>query len=71
MSSNNKSSSSTQETFSTAHDVSAARTHVSVVWSLNSDNISDAAICAFLADLTTISQVMHQDLEQFDPNNLE
>ena len=70
VSSKNKGS---QESYSTAYGVSAANTDGSAVGSTDNNSISDAAICAFLADLTTNTntQVLNQDMDHIDPDDLE
>lgn len=60
-----------QETNSTAYGVSIASTSGSAAGSNNSDTISDAAICAFLVDLTTSTQALNQYMEHIDPDDLE
>jgi hypothetical protein len=60
-----------QESHSTAYGVSAA--DGSAASSNDKNSISDAAICAFLVDLTTNmrSQVINQDMDHIDPDDLE
>lgn len=48
-----------QESHPTAYGVSAASTGGSAASSTHNNTISDAAICAFLADLTTNTQVLN------------
>ena len=60
-----------QETHSTDYGVFAASTSSSVAGSNNSDTISDAAICAFFADLTTSTEVLNQDMDHIDLDDLE
>jgi hypothetical protein len=70
VSSKNKGS---QESHSAAYGVSAATTDGSAAGSTDNNSINDAAICAFLADLTsnTKSQVLNQDMDYIDPDDLE
>ncbi|PWA83924.1 ribonuclease H-like domain-containing protein [Artemisia annua] len=59
------------DTHSAAYGVSAASTSNSAAGSNNSDTMSDAAICAFLADITTGTQVLNQDTDHIDLDVLE
>lgn len=68
LSSKNKGS---QETSPIVYGVSAASTSSSAASSTDNKTISDAAICAFLADLTSSPQVLDQDMDHIDPDDLE
>nr|GEX61108.1 ribonuclease H-like domain, reverse transcriptase, RNA-dependent DNA polymerase [Tanacetum cinerariifolium] len=67
MSSSNKNPSSTNGAVNTAHGVFSASTQVNAANSINIDNLSDAVICAFLAN----PKLVHKDLEQIHPDDLE
>ncbi|GJX82579.1 ribonuclease H-like domain-containing protein [Tanacetum coccineum] len=72
-SSNNSNSStngaiSTTQAVNTANGVSAANTQVNAS---NIDNLSDAVICAFLASQPNNPQLVHEDLQQIHPDDLE
>ena len=71
MSSSNNSSSNTNEAVNTAHGVSTAGTQVITAVSTTLDNLSDVVIYAFLAGQSTSPQIMHEDLEQIHPDDLE
>ena len=72
VSSSNKNSGSHQEQHSAAGTfVPAVGSHVSAADSTNTNTISDAAICAYLAELTTSTSVMPQDLDELDPDDVE
>ncbi|GJV75250.1 hypothetical protein Tco_1506834 [Tanacetum coccineum] len=74
VSSSNKNYSSTNRAVSTARAVNtangvfAANTQVNAS---NIDNLSDAVICAFLASQPNNHQLVHEDLQQIHPNDLE
>nr|GEZ49575.1 putative ribonuclease H-like domain-containing protein [Tanacetum cinerariifolium] len=54
-----------------AHEVSTASSQVNTINASNSDNLSDAVICAFLASQPSSPQLVNEDLEQIYPDNLE
>ncbi|GJT32042.1 hypothetical protein Tco_0922461 [Tanacetum coccineum] len=62
---------STNEAVNTAHEVSTASTQVNAANSINIDNLSDAAICAFFASQPNSPQLVHEDLLQIHPNDME
>ncbi|GKE92347.1 hypothetical protein Tco_1573442, partial [Tanacetum coccineum] len=66
--SNINSNSSSNEANNTAFGVSAAHTQSNPT---SRDNLSDAVICAFLANQPNSPQLSQGDLEQIDPDNLE
>ncbi|GKG51836.1 hypothetical protein Tco_0544474, partial [Tanacetum coccineum] len=55
----------------TAHGVSTASTQVNATNSININNLSDAIICAFFASQLNSSQLVHEDLQQMYPNDIE
>nr|GEW65192.1 ribonuclease H-like domain-containing protein [Tanacetum cinerariifolium] len=55
----------------TANVVSTASTQVNVAFFMNIDNLSDAVICVFLASQPNSPQLVHEDLEQIHPDNIE
>nr|GEX53590.1 hypothetical protein [Tanacetum cinerariifolium] len=60
----------TTQAVNTAHRVSAASTQVDAAYS-NIDNLSDAIICLFFATQTNSHQLIHEDLEQIHPDDME
>ncbi|GJT06459.1 ribonuclease H-like domain-containing protein [Tanacetum coccineum] len=71
MSSSNNNTSSTNEVVKTTHGVSTASTQVNATNSTNIDNLSDAVICAFLASQPNSPQLVHEDLQQIHPDDIE
>ncbi|GJW73345.1 ribonuclease H-like domain-containing protein [Tanacetum coccineum] len=71
VSSSNNNTSSTNEAVNTAHEVSTASTQVNVANSTNIDNLSDAVICAFFASQPNSPQLVHEDLQQIHPDDME
>nr|GEV11400.1 ribonuclease H-like domain-containing protein [Tanacetum cinerariifolium] len=77
VSSLNNNSSSTIGTFNTAQAVNTANgvsttsTQVNVAFSTNIDNLSDAVICSFFASQPSNPQLVHEDLEQIHPYDME
>ncbi|GKD82749.1 hypothetical protein Tco_1349588, partial [Tanacetum coccineum] len=71
MSSSNNNTSSTNEAVNTTHEVSTASTQVNDANSTNIDNLNDAVICAFFASQPNSPQLVHEDLQQFHPNDME
>nr|GEU70746.1 hypothetical protein [Tanacetum cinerariifolium] len=65
------SNNSTNEAVNTAQGVFTASTQVNAANSLIIDNLSDAVICAFLASQPNSPQLVHEDLEQIYPDDLE
>nr|GEX14893.1 hypothetical protein [Tanacetum cinerariifolium] len=55
----------------TANGVSTANTQVNAAYSSNIDNLSDVVICAFLASQPNSPQLVHEDLEQSHPYDME
>nr|GEV76542.1 hypothetical protein [Tanacetum cinerariifolium] len=72
-SSNNNTSTQviTAQAVNTAHEVSTASTQVNVVYSTNIDNLSDVVIFSFFASQPNSPQLVHEDLEQIHPNDME
>ncbi|GJR55609.1 hypothetical protein Tco_1406130 [Tanacetum coccineum] len=54
-----------------AHGVSTASTQVNDAYSTNIDNLSDAVICAFFASQSNSPQLVHEDLQQIHPDDME
>ncbi|GKA79198.1 ribonuclease H-like domain-containing protein [Tanacetum coccineum] len=71
MSSSNNNTSSTNEAVNTAHGVSTASTQVNAANFTNIDNLSDAIICAFFASQPNSPQLVHEDLQQIHPDDME
>nr|GEV61999.1 hypothetical protein [Tanacetum cinerariifolium] len=61
----------TAQTVNTANGVSTARTQVNTAFSTNIDNLSDAVICSFFASQPSSPQLIHEDLEQIHPDDIE
>ncbi|GJR00142.1 putative ribonuclease H-like domain-containing protein [Tanacetum coccineum] len=75
-SSNNNTSSTnravnTAQAVNTAHGISTASTQVNDAYSTNIDNLSDAVIYAFFASQPNSPQVVHEDLQQIHPDDIE
>ncbi|GJY75530.1 ribonuclease H-like domain-containing protein [Tanacetum coccineum] len=71
VSSSNNNTSSTNGAVNTAHGVSTASTQVNDAYSTNIDNLSDAVICAFFASQPNSPQLVHEDLQQIHPDDME
>ncbi|GJX85058.1 putative ribonuclease H-like domain-containing protein [Tanacetum coccineum] len=71
VSSSNNNTSSTNEAVNTAHGVSTASTHVNAANSTNIANLSDAVIYAFFASQLNSPQLVHEDLHQIHPDDME
>ncbi|GKA02522.1 hypothetical protein Tco_0675187 [Tanacetum coccineum] len=71
VSSVNNNTSSTNEAVNTAHGVFTASTQVNDANSTNIDNLSDAVICAFFASQPNSPQLVHEDLQQIHPDDME
>ncbi|GKB18028.1 ribonuclease H-like domain-containing protein [Tanacetum coccineum] len=77
MSSSNNNTSSTNRAINTAqavniaHRVSTASTQVNDAYSTNIDNLSDVVICAFFASQPNSPQLVHEDLQQIHPDDME
>ncbi|GJS81348.1 putative ribonuclease H-like domain-containing protein [Tanacetum coccineum] len=61
----------TTQAVNTAHGVSTASTQVNATNSTNIDNLSDAVICAFFASQPNSPQLVHEDLQQIHPDDME
>ncbi|GKG22502.1 hypothetical protein Tco_0387805 [Tanacetum coccineum] len=68
VSSSNNNTSSTNEAVNTAYGVSTASTQVNAA--TNIDNLSDV-ICSFLASQPNSPQLVHEDLQQIHPDDME
>ncbi|GJU86823.1 ribonuclease H-like domain-containing protein [Tanacetum coccineum] len=71
VSSSNYDTSSTNETSNTAHGVSTASTQVNAANSTNIDNLSNVVICAFFSSQPNSPQLVHEDLQQIHPDDME
>ncbi|GKC43699.1 retrovirus-related pol polyprotein from transposon TNT 1-94 [Tanacetum coccineum] len=71
VSSLNNNTSNTNEAVNTAHEVSTASTQVNAANSTNIDNLSDAVICSFFASQPNSPQLVHEDLQQIHPDDME
>nr|GEU76160.1 hypothetical protein [Tanacetum cinerariifolium] len=63
--------SSTNGPVNTANKVYTASTQVNAAFSTNIDNLSDDVICAFLAGQPNSPQLVHEDLKQIHPDDME
>nr|GEU67724.1 hypothetical protein [Tanacetum cinerariifolium] len=61
----------TTQVVNNAPEVSTTSTQVNVANSTNIDNLSDAVICSFFARQPNSPQLVHEDLEQFHPDDME
>nr|GEW65595.1 copia protein [Tanacetum cinerariifolium] len=77
VSSSNNNSSSTNGTVNISqavnivHEVSTTSTQVNAAYSTNIDNLSDVVICSFFASQPNSPQLVHEDLEQIHPDDME
>ncbi|GJU55121.1 retrovirus-related pol polyprotein from transposon TNT 1-94 [Tanacetum coccineum] len=71
VSSLNNNTSNTNESVNTAHGVSTTSTQVNATYSTNIDNLSDAVICSFFACQPNSHQLVHEDLQQIHPDDME
>ncbi|GJX05879.1 hypothetical protein Tco_0193811 [Tanacetum coccineum] len=71
VSSSNNNTSSTNEAVNTAHRVSTASTQVNAANSTNIDNLSDVVIFSFFASQPNSPQLVHEDLQQIHPDDME
>ncbi|GKC02223.1 ribonuclease H-like domain-containing protein, partial [Tanacetum coccineum] len=71
VSSSNNNTSSTNEAVNTAHGVSTASTQVNAANSINIDNFSDVVVCALFASQVNSPQLVHEDLQQIHPDDME
>nr|GFA06693.1 hypothetical protein [Tanacetum cinerariifolium] len=55
----------------TAHGVSTASIQVNAAYSINIDNLSDVVIFSFFASQPNSPQLVHEDLEQIHPDDME
>ncbi|GJV71326.1 putative ribonuclease H-like domain-containing protein [Tanacetum coccineum] len=56
---------------SSSSSISTASTQVNAANSTNIDNLSDAVICAFFASQPNSPQLVHEDLQQIHPDDME
>ncbi|GJZ22256.1 ribonuclease H-like domain-containing protein [Tanacetum coccineum] len=71
VSSSNNNTSSTNKAVNTAHGVSTASTQVNAANFTNIDNLNDAVICAFITSQPNSPQLVHEDLQQIHPDDME
>ncbi|GJW93170.1 hypothetical protein Tco_0172842 [Tanacetum coccineum] len=71
VSSLNNNTSNTNEAVNTAHGVFTASTQVNDAYSINIDNLSDVVICSFFASQPNSPQLVHKDLQQIHPDDME
>nr|GEV31589.1 hypothetical protein [Tanacetum cinerariifolium] len=61
----------TAQAVNTAHRVSTASTQVNAPYFTNINNPSDAVICSFFASQPNSPQLVHEDLKQIHPDDME
>nr|GEZ25825.1 ribonuclease H-like domain-containing protein [Tanacetum cinerariifolium] len=61
----------TTQAVNTANGVSTASTKVNATYSINNDNLSDDVIFSFFASQPNSPQLVHEDLEQIYPDDME
>nr|GEW64594.1 hypothetical protein [Tanacetum cinerariifolium] len=61
----------TAQVVSIAHGVSTDSTQVNAAFFTNIDNLSDAVICSFFASQLNSPQLVHDDLEQIYPDDMD
>nr|GEY65988.1 hypothetical protein [Tanacetum cinerariifolium] len=77
VSSSNNNTSSTNgavnivQAVNTAHGVPTGSTQVNASYSTNIDNLSDVVICSFFTSQPNSHQIVHEDLEQIHPDDME
>ncbi|GKA25438.1 ribonuclease H-like domain-containing protein [Tanacetum coccineum] len=71
VSSSNNNTSSTNGAVNTAHGVSTTSTQVNAAYSANIDNLSDVVIFSFFASQPNSHQLVHEDLQQIYPDDME
>ncbi|GKF74515.1 hypothetical protein Tco_0220847 [Tanacetum coccineum] len=71
VSSSNNNTSNTNEVVNTAHRVSTTSTQVNVAYFINIDNLRDDVIYVFFASQPNSSQLVHEDLQQIHPDDME
>nr|GFA32571.1 hypothetical protein [Tanacetum cinerariifolium] len=71
VSSSNNNTSSLNVTVNTTHGISTASTQVNAAYSTHIDNLSDDVIYSFFASQPNSPQLVHEDLEQIHPNDME
>nr|GEY52463.1 hypothetical protein [Tanacetum cinerariifolium] len=77
VSSSNNNTSSTNgavniaQAVNTANEVSTANTQVNATYFTNIDNLIDAVICSFFASQPNSPQLVHEDLQQIYPDDIE
>ncbi|GKC90991.1 ribonuclease H-like domain-containing protein [Tanacetum coccineum] len=71
VSSSKNNTSNTNEAVNTAHGVSTASTQVNVANSTNIYNLSDVVICSLFASQPNSPQLVHEELQQIHPDDME
>ncbi|GKE44854.1 ribonuclease H-like domain-containing protein, partial [Tanacetum coccineum] len=71
VSSSKNNTSSTNEAVNTAHGVSTGSTQVNVANSTNIYNLSDVVICSLFASQPNSPQLVHEELQQIHPDDME
>nr|GFB77708.1 hypothetical protein [Tanacetum cinerariifolium] len=61
----------TAQAVNSAHGVSTTSTQVNVSYSTNIDNLSYVVICSFFNSQLNSPQLIHEDLEQIHPDDIE
>ncbi|GJY57112.1 putative ribonuclease H-like domain-containing protein [Tanacetum coccineum] len=71
VSSSNNNTSSFNDAVNAAHRVTTASTQVNTAYSINIDNLSNVVICSFFASQPNSPQLVHEDLQQIHPDDIE
>ncbi|GJY54473.1 putative ribonuclease H-like domain-containing protein [Tanacetum coccineum] len=71
VSSLNNNTSISNEAVNATHGVTTTSTQVNTAYSTNIDNLSDAVICAFFTSQPNSPQLVHEDLQQIYPDDME
>ncbi|GKE46584.1 hypothetical protein Tco_1477842 [Tanacetum coccineum] len=71
VSSLNNNTSSSNEAVNAAHGVTTASTQANTTYSTNIDNLSDVVNCSFFASQPNSPQLVHEDLQQIHPDDIE
>nr|GEY69510.1 ribonuclease H-like domain-containing protein [Tanacetum cinerariifolium] len=61
----------TAQAINTAYGFSTASTQVNAPYSTNIDNLTNVVICAFFASQPNSPQLVHEDLQQIHPDDIE
>ncbi|GJR42443.1 ribonuclease H-like domain-containing protein [Tanacetum coccineum] len=71
VSSSNNNTNTSNEAVNAVHEVTTASTKVNTACSTNIDNLSNVVICSFFASQPNSPQLIHEDLQQIYPDDIE